>query len=60
MFDGTLTTFAQKWESFSAQVTAQFEDNAGGLALEGIDLVEFIFLFRIIYLFIFYNVILFC
>nr|GEX22257.1 ribonuclease H-like domain-containing protein [Tanacetum cinerariifolium] len=38
MFDGTLDFDDAKWESFSNQVKAQFEDNDGGLTLEGIDL----------------------
>ncbi|GJS36735.1 hypothetical protein Tco_0535117 [Tanacetum coccineum] len=38
MFDGTLTSHNDKWESFSNQVKAQFKGNEGGLALEGIDL----------------------
>ncbi|GKE00127.1 ulp1 protease family, C-terminal catalytic domain-containing protein, partial [Tanacetum coccineum] len=38
MFDGTLTSHNDKWESFSNQVKAHFKGNEGGLALEGIDL----------------------
>ncbi|GKD21087.1 hypothetical protein Tco_1222790, partial [Tanacetum coccineum] len=38
MFDGTLSTYEEKWKSFAAEVSAQFKDNVGGLALSGIDL----------------------
>ncbi|GJZ01052.1 hypothetical protein Tco_0519013 [Tanacetum coccineum] len=38
MFDGTLSTDEDKWKSFAAEVSAQFKDNVGGLALSGIDL----------------------
>nr|GEW10729.1 hypothetical protein [Tanacetum cinerariifolium] len=38
MFDETLATDNAKWESFSNQVKAQFSDNEGALAPEGIDL----------------------
>nr|GEY73058.1 hypothetical protein [Tanacetum cinerariifolium] len=41
MFDGTLASVDDKWESFSNQVKAQFKGNEGGLALEGIDLAFF-------------------
>ncbi|GJX64685.1 hypothetical protein Tco_0299028, partial [Tanacetum coccineum] len=40
MFDGTLSTYEEKWKSFAAEVSAQFKDNVGGLALSGIDLVK--------------------
>ncbi|GKE70586.1 hypothetical protein Tco_1528658, partial [Tanacetum coccineum] len=38
MFDGTLPSDDDKWESFSNQVKAQFKGNKGGLALQGVDL----------------------
>ncbi|GJW80736.1 ulp1 protease family, C-terminal catalytic domain-containing protein [Tanacetum coccineum] len=38
MFDGTLPSDDDKWESFSNQVKAQFKGNEGGLALKGVDL----------------------
>ncbi|GJT46162.1 hypothetical protein Tco_0954877 [Tanacetum coccineum] len=38
MFDGTYATDEERWENFSAQVSAQFKDNVNGLALNGIDL----------------------
>ncbi|GKA78263.1 hypothetical protein Tco_0784800 [Tanacetum coccineum] len=38
MFDETLSTYEDKWKSFAAEVSAQFKDNVGGLALSGIDL----------------------
>nr|GEV31733.1 retrovirus-related Pol polyprotein from transposon TNT 1-94 [Tanacetum cinerariifolium] len=38
MFDGTLCSDEAKCKSFPAQVLAQFKDNVGGLALNGIDL----------------------
>ncbi|GKB88246.1 ulp1 protease family, C-terminal catalytic domain-containing protein, partial [Tanacetum coccineum] len=41
MFDGTLSTYEEKWKSFAAEVSAQFKDNVGGLALSGIDLAFF-------------------
>ncbi|GKA90401.1 ulp1 protease family, C-terminal catalytic domain-containing protein, partial [Tanacetum coccineum] len=41
MFDGTLPSDEDKWEIFSAQVSAQFKDNVDGLALNGIDLAFF-------------------
>ncbi|GJU45033.1 hypothetical protein Tco_1202299 [Tanacetum coccineum] len=34
----TLSTDEDKWKSFAAEVSAQFKDNVGGLALSGIDL----------------------
>ncbi|GKB49873.1 hypothetical protein Tco_0900626 [Tanacetum coccineum] len=40
MFDGTLSTYEEKWKSFAAEVSAQFKDNVRGLALSGIDLVK--------------------
>ncbi|GKB45616.1 hypothetical protein Tco_0896369 [Tanacetum coccineum] len=40
MFDGTLSTYEEKWKSFAAEVSAQFKDNVGGLALSGIDLAR--------------------
>nr|GEU40472.1 zinc finger, CCHC-type [Tanacetum cinerariifolium] len=39
IFDGTLPSDEDKWESFSAQVSAQFKDNVDGLALNGINLM---------------------
>ncbi|GJU65133.1 ulp1 protease family, C-terminal catalytic domain-containing protein [Tanacetum coccineum] len=41
MFDGTYATDEERWENFSAQVSAQFKDNVNGLALNGIDLAFF-------------------
>ncbi|GKF83839.1 hypothetical protein Tco_0248737, partial [Tanacetum coccineum] len=38
MFDGTLSTYEEKWKSFALEVSAQFKDNVGGLVLSGIDL----------------------
>nr|GEV75045.1 ulp1 protease family, C-terminal catalytic domain-containing protein [Tanacetum cinerariifolium] len=38
MFVWTLSTYEDKWKSFAAEVSAQFKDNVGGLALSGIDL----------------------
>ncbi|GJW70099.1 integrase, catalytic region, zinc finger, CCHC-type containing protein [Tanacetum coccineum] len=38
MFDGTYATDEERWENFSAQVSAQFKDNVNGLSLNGIDL----------------------
>ncbi|GJY36166.1 ulp1 protease family, C-terminal catalytic domain-containing protein [Tanacetum coccineum] len=41
MFDGTYATDEERWENFSAQVSAQFKDNVNGLALMVIDLAFF-------------------
>nr|GEU51533.1 ulp1 protease family, C-terminal catalytic domain-containing protein [Tanacetum cinerariifolium] len=38
MFDGTLPSDDDKWESFSNQLKAQFKGNEGGLALQGVDM----------------------
>ncbi|GJW13809.1 hypothetical protein Tco_0017942 [Tanacetum coccineum] len=38
MFDGTLSTYEEKWKSFAVEVSTLFKDNVGGLTLSDIDL----------------------
>jgi hypothetical protein len=40
MFDGTLESEDEKIVEFEKEISAQFKDDAGGMALNGIDLVK--------------------
>ncbi|GJW56105.1 hypothetical protein Tco_0102836 [Tanacetum coccineum] len=48
MFDGTLSTYEDKWKSFAAKVSARFKDNVRGLSIIGLTLLRFKFATKIL------------
>ena len=54
MFDGRLKSEDEKFDEFEKEILAQFKDDVGGLALNGVDLVKLIFfVFNIYFCFYF-------
>ena len=53
MFDGTLESEDEKFEEFEKEISAQFKDDVGGIALKGIELVKlYFFCFNFLFLFL--------